>query len=172
MSKNVDQLRFAWIDGEKAEDLVETFGVETIPSLVLVHPGKAEFQLITDLTPELLNDHVKTQADSYAARKAALNARLLSIISSNKVMLFIKGSMDAPKCKFTRQLVDIFAKYTDISYGTFDILADNDVREGLKLYSKWPTYPQIYVNSQLIGGVDIVKELDEEGELAAALTAQ
>ena len=86
-------------------------------------------------------------------------------------MLFIKGSMDAPKCKFTRKLVEVMSKYTDIAYGTFDILGDNEVREGLKLYSKWPTYPQVYVNSQFIGGIDIIKELDDEGELADALQA-
>lgn len=56
-------------------------------------------------------------------------------------MLFIKGSPDAPKCGFTRKLIELLAKYRDVNYGTFDILQDNEVREGLKTYSNWPTYP-------------------------------
>jgi len=70
-----------------------------------------------------------------------LNERLKHLIASHKVMLFIKGTPDAPKCGFTRKLIELLAKYPDISYGTFDILGDNEVREGLKAYSKWPTYP-------------------------------
>ena len=54
-------------------------------------------------------------------------------------------------------------------YQHFDILSDNEVREGLKKYSKWPTYPQLYVRGKLLGGIDICQEMDEEGELAEAL---
>jgi len=54
-------------------------------------------------------------------------------------------------------------------YSHFDILSDNEVREGLKKYSKWPTYPQLYVRGKLLGGIDICQEMDEEGELAEAL---
>jgi len=87
-------------------------------------------------------------------------------------MLFIKGSPDAPKCGFTRKLIELLAKYRDVTYGTFDILQDNEVREGLKTYSNWPTYPQVYIKGELIGGIDILKELEEEGELADVLGAK
>ena len=79
-------------------------------------------------------------------------------------MAFIKGTRDEPRCGFTRQLIEIL-KNKNIKYGTFDILSDNEVREGLKKYSNWPTYPQVYINSELIGGLDIIKELVENGEL-------
>ena len=59
----------------------------------------------------------------------------------------------------------LLAKYPDIKYGSFDITKDNDVREGLKKFSNWPTYPQLYVKGTLIGGIDILTELDESGEL-------
>lgn len=58
-----------------------------------------------------------------------------------------------------------------MKFGHFDILSDDVVREGLKKYSNWPTYPQLYVNGELVGGIDIVEELDESGELEEVLTA-
>ena len=78
-------------------------------------------------------------------------------------MVFIKGTPQEPRCGFTRQLIEILQN-KDVKYGSFDILSDNDVREGLKKYSNWPTYPQLYINSELVGGLDIVKELVENGE--------
>lgn len=69
-------------------------------------------------------------------------------------------------------MIELMAKYRDVTYGTFDILEDNEVREGLKAYSNWPTYPQVYIKGELIGGIDILKELDEEGELADVLGAE
>ena len=74
----------------------------------------------------------------------------------------------SPECGFSRQCVALLAKY-DARYGHFDILSDEQVRQGLKEYSKWPTYPQLYVDGQLLGGLDILKEMDEAGELAEAL---
>ena len=76
-------------------------------------------------------------------------------------MLFMKGEPDAPRCGFSRQIIGILNQ-TGVSYSHFDILSDNDIRQGLKKYSDWPTYPQLYVKSELIGGLDIVKEMSIE----------
>ena len=59
--------------------------------------------------------------------------------------------------------------YDGVKYDYFDILSDSEIREGLKVYSKWPTYPQLYVNGKLVGGIDILQELHESGELEDAL---
>lgn len=80
-------------------------------------------------------------------------------------MLFMKGSPQAPRCKFSRAMVDLLAG-AGAQYGSFDILSDQGVRQGLKKFSNWPTYPQLYVGGKLLGGLDVVKELQEEGELA------
>lgn len=69
---------------------------------------------------------------------------------------------------FSKQIVAILND-NSAKYSTFDILSDNDVREGLKKFSNWPTYPQLYINGELFGGLDIVKELQASGELRAAL---
>ena len=63
-------------------------------------------------------------------------------------------------------------KYDGLEYKHFDILSDNEIREGLKKYSNWPTYPQLYVKGDLIGGIDIVQEMDEEGDLEDAIMVE
>jgi Grx4 family monothiol glutaredoxin len=91
-----------------------------------------------------------------------LQQRLKRLIQSSPVMLFMKGSPTAPRCGFSRQAVELLNE-AKIAYSTFDILTDESVRQGLKTYSDWPTYPQIYVHGELVGGLDILKEMTEEG---------
>ena len=97
-----------------------------------------------------------------------IEERLKLLLSRQRVMLFMKGVPSAPRCGFSRQIVEILDSL-DAKYGTFDILQDEEVREGLKEYSDWPTYPQLYVDGELIGGLDIVKEMVEDGELGGLL---
>lgn len=103
------------------------------------------------------NDHVNE-----SLKEELLNKRLKHLIQSSQVMLFMKGSPDAPRCGFSRQAVNLLNE-ADIAYGTFDILSDEDVRQGLKKYSDWPTYPQLYAHGELVGGLDIMKEMKEDG---------
>ena len=97
-----------------------------------------------------------------------LNARLEALIKSAPVMLFMKGSPDEPKCGFSRTIISLLHE-AKVPLTTFDILEDEEVRQGLKAYSNWPTYPQLYANGKLIGGLDVVKELAEAGELLSEL---
>uniref|UniRef100_A0A665UA46 Glutaredoxin 3 n=1 Tax=Echeneis naucrates TaxID=173247 RepID=A0A665UA46_ECHNA len=97
-----------------------------------------------------------------------LNQRLKKLINASPVMLFMKGNKEAAKCGFSRQILEIL-NGTGVDYDTFDILQDEEVRQGLKTYSNWPTYPQLYVKGELIGGLDIVKELKESGDLASVM---
>lgn len=91
----------------------------------------------------------------------ALQARLKKLVSAAPVMLFMKGTPAEPKCGFSRQVVAILREH-QVRFGFFDILKDNAVRAGLKEYSDWPTYPQLYINGELQGGLDIIKESLEE----------
>jgi Grx4 family monothiol glutaredoxin len=72
-------------------------------------------------------------------------------------MLFMKGSPSAPQCGFSRQLVGLLRE-KGVRYGFFNILADDEVRQGLKEWADWPTFPQLWVGGELVGGLDIVKE--------------
>jgi Grx4 family monothiol glutaredoxin len=79
------------------------------------------------------------------------------------------GSAAEPKCGFSRRVVEAL-RATDVPFTTFDILGDEAIRSGLKTFSNWPTYPQLYARGELLGGCDIVAELAASGELKAALT--
>lgn len=93
-----------------------------------------------------------------------LSDRIKTIISSAPVVLFMKGNSDAPQCGFSANTVAIL-KHIGKPFNTFDILQDSDIRQGLKEYSNWPTFPQLYVNEKLIGGNDIITEMFEDGDL-------
>lgn len=101
-----------------------------------------------------------------------MSARLKSIITSNKIMVFMKGEQTAPRCKFSKMFVALMTEegFPPGSYGSFDILSDEEVRQKIKIYSNWPTFPQLYVNEELIGGIDIIKELIETGEFQEVLS--
>jgi monothiol glutaredoxin len=97
-----------------------------------------------------------------------LTERIQSTIGKSRIMLFMKGSPSMPQCGFSATVVQLL-KETGATFGSFNILADNDLREGLKQYSSWPTFPQLYVDGKLVGGCDIVRELHARGELAGTL---
>ncbi|KAF1936872.1 glutaredoxin [Clathrospora elynae] len=86
-----------------------------------------------------------------------LNQRLGELVKAAPVMLFMKGTPSAPQCGFSRQTVAILRE-KGIRYGFFNILADDEVRQGLKEFAEWPTFPQLWADGELIGGLDIVKE--------------
>lgn len=88
------------------------------------------------------------------------------VTSQPQFMMFIKGSPEAPKCKFTRKLLEVLAPYS-YRFRTFDILKDERIRQWLKFYSNWPTFPQIFLGGKFVGGVDIVADLVESGEFDA-----
>ncbi|MCK5710417.1 MAG: Grx4 family monothiol glutaredoxin [Deltaproteobacteria bacterium] len=85
-------------------------------------------------------------------------------IKGNKVILYMKGNREMPQCGFSARVVQILDSY-DIMYETVDVLADPEIRQGIKDYSNWPTIPQLYVDGEFIGGCDICVELFQSGEL-------
>ena len=99
-----------------------------------------------------------------------LRKRIADTITRGRVMLFMKGNPAMPQCGFSAAVVGIL-KQTGVPFDSYNILADQELREGLKEYSSWPTYPQLYVDGKLIGGADIVRDLHAKGELQQILTA-
>ena len=99
-----------------------------------------------------------------------LTERIQSTLGKNRIMLFMKGSPSMPQCGFSATVVQLL-KETGATFGSVNILADSELREGLKQYSSWPTFPQLYVDGKLVGGADIVRDLHAKGELATILTA-
>jgi len=97
-----------------------------------------------------------------------LKNRIEETLGSAPIVLFMKGVADMPACGFSAQVVDVLRAH-DVDFRDINILEDNELREGLKEYADWPTFPQLWVGSKLIGGCDIVLDMHEAGELDAAL---
>ncbi|MFI5314490.1 MAG: Grx4 family monothiol glutaredoxin [Myxococcota bacterium] len=97
-----------------------------------------------------------------------LRDRIQSIVGSDRVVLFMKGNPEAPQCGFSSQVVSILGRLLP-RYGSFDVLSDREVRDGIKEFSNWPTIPQLYIDGEFQGGCDIVKEMYASGELHRAL---
>ena len=89
-------------------------------------------------------------------------------INNSDVCLFMKGSPDAPQCGFSMAVSNIL-KILEVKYQSVDVLKDQKIREGIKIYSEWPTIPQLYIKKEFIGGCDIIKEMFENGELKKVL---
>ncbi len=96
--------------------------------------------------------------------------RIENLLKSHKVLLFMKGTPDFPQCGFSAQAVQILNN-CGVEYQHFNIFEDMELREALKTYSSWPTYPQLYINAELIGGCDIIISHYQSGELAQMLEA-
>lgn len=89
-------------------------------------------------------------------------------IKSSKVVIFMKGTAEAPMCGFSAKALQILQSY-QVPIQDLNVLSDEDIRQGIKEYTNWPTLPQIFINGEFVGGCDIVSEMHENGELAELL---
>ena len=94
-----------------------------------------------------------------------------SHIDNNEVCLFMKGTPDAPQCGFSMAVSNML-KILEVNFQGVNVLEDQNIREGIKVFSDWPTIPQLYIKKEFVGGCDIVKEMYESGELAKLLEAK
>jgi Grx4 family monothiol glutaredoxin len=168
------QIKFLKVEAEALQDTSEKLEVSVVPTFLLYENGKVVDKVEGANPPELakkVEDLKKTSSGSASSETifvGTLEDRLTKLTNTSKVMLFMKGTPDEPRCGFSRKAVALLQK-EEVSFGTFDILSDEDVRQGLKTFSNWPTYPQLYVGGKLLGGLDILNELAEDGDLKDAL---
>ncbi|KAK7009708.1 glutaredoxin-3 [Biomphalaria glabrata] len=160
---------FITVDAESLAEVSYKYEIVAAPTFIFLKAGNKIDRLdganAAELTAKVTKHSLILVEDlTKSTAKQDLNERLKQLINSAPVMLFMKGSPALPKCGFSRQITQILNEQ-GIKYSTFDILEDDDVRQGLKSFSNWPTYPQLYIKGELIGGLDVVKEMVESGEL-------
>lgn len=97
-----------------------------------------------------------------------VNQRISEEVTSSDVVLFMKGTPVFPQCGFSATVVQVLS-LMGVKFKGVDVLADDDIREGIKAYSNWPTIPQLYVKGEFLGGCDIIREMYESGELGEVL---
>ncbi|MBD2678976.1 MULTISPECIES: Grx4 family monothiol glutaredoxin [Nostoc] len=93
-----------------------------------------------------------------------LKEKIDKLVKDNKILVFIKGTKLMPQCGFSNNVVQIL-NTLGVPFETVDILADNEIRQGMKEYSKWQTFPQVYIDGEFVGGSDIMIELYQQGKL-------
>ncbi|KAH6895160.1 thioredoxin-like protein [Thelonectria olida] len=170
------------INAEDLSDISEAYDVTAVPFLVLLRNGKV-VETVSGSSAVKVRTAIETHAKQSATepvadatapngmdvdsapaeeedpekKKEELFKRLADLVKAAPVMLFMKGTPSSPQCGFSRQMVGLLRE-NSVKYGFFNILADDEVRQGLKEYADWPTYPQLWIDGELVGGLDIVKE--------------
>ena len=94
--------------------------------------------------------------------------KLNNLINNNEVCLFMKGTPEVPQCGFSLAVSNVL-KHLEVNFTGINVLEDSDIREGIKVFSDWPTIPQLYIKGEFIGGCDIIKEMFEKNELQKKL---
>jgi len=97
-----------------------------------------------------------------------VNKKIKTIIDSNNIVLFMKGTPEAPQCGFSMAVSNIL-KHLKVNFEGVNVLENDEIRQGIKNYTDWPTIPQLYIKGEFVGGCDIVKEMFEDGELKKLL---
>jgi Grx4 family monothiol glutaredoxin len=164
--------RFLRVEAEKQPEISERLAVSVVPTFVALVAGKEVARIEGARIPDLVQCVAKLAPTGGAPAVTAeakpagsdLHARLVKLISFAPVMLFMKGTPKEPRCGFSRQAVEVLTR-AGVKFSSFNILDHPEVRTGLKELSNWPTFPQLYVNGKLVGGLDVMKELEQEGEL-------
>lgn len=100
-----------------------------------------------------------------------IHSTIKTQVEQDDVVLYMKGTPVFPMCGFSAQTIQILNN-TGAKYQAYNVLDDNDLREGIKSYSNWPTIPQLYIKGEFVGGCDIIREMFEEGELQDTLKAK
>ncbi|KAL3232348.1 Monothiol glutaredoxin-3 [Nakaseomyces bracarensis] len=171
---------FLAIDADSQSEIAELFEISAVPYFILIKDGTILRELSGANPKEFLaalEECKRTPADGVVNNQQQqdddddeeeeeeteeeLMARLAKLVNAAPVMLFMKGNPSEPKCGFSRQIVGILREH-QIRFGFFDILRDDSVRTNLKKFSDWPTFPQLYINGEFQGGLDIIKESLEE----------
>lgn len=166
---------FAYVDADALPEVCESEEVETVPFVAFYRKKSAGgVERVADVAGakipaiELNLRSLFGHGNDDRSKFATLDDYITSLIKRDKLVLFITGTPSRPRCGFTRKVVDLLEKY-QAPYSYVDIMSDDEMCQRLKVFSNWPTFPQVYVEGELLGGCDILLQMDEEGELKAAL---
>lgn len=177
--QKVSLFDFEVIDESEDSAVFDDMGIEVVPCLVRFVAGR-EVGRVEGSEPENIisfieNSHSKEEKRGEMEPKALIeesSVKITDLVKRSKLMLFIKGTPLAPRCGFTSQLIKLLSDHElrpAVHYDTFDILSDERIRQELKEWAQWPTYPQVYWCGDLIGGLDILKEMFATGQMNSIL---
>jgi len=186
LSRKYQQLLSLHIEAEEQNEISESFDIENVPAFIVLR-GHTLLARITGADARALTETIAkhllgppsvfTTPLSHSDKSPAppppvektetpeeLEKRLRGLMNQSKVVLFMKGSPDVPRCGFSRKICGLL-RDQKIEFSHFDILTDESVRQGLKKLNDWPTFPQLIVKGEFVGGLDIVQEMVDNEEV-------
>ncbi|ORY84670.1 putative thioredoxin [Leucosporidium creatinivorum] len=200
LAKRWNGVLFLSIEAEALPDISESFEVDAVPYFILLR-GHTLLTRLSGAQPSVLSAALTSHASkpsalssssarpvagagTYAPQEAAggqeddeeeeseeeLEKRCGELMKQSSVVLFMKGDRDTPRCGFSQKIIGILNDQ-GVEYTTFDILGDESVRQKLKTLNDWPTFPQLIIHGEFVGGLDVVKEMVETGELGEVLAS-
>lgn len=167
LARKHDQLTIAAVDPEALPVVGKQYKVVSVPTTVFIQNNKVIKTISGPHVADIVRSVTSLAALPHPSQKSRYE-ELTILVKASPCMVFMKGEPTNPKCKFSRALVELL-KQNNITYGYFDILGNPSVRQGLKDFSNWPTFPQVYVGGKFIGGLDILISLDEDQSLRSVL---
>ncbi|KAI4479191.1 hypothetical protein M0804_011330 [Polistes exclamans] len=169
--KDYENIKFAMLEAEKLPEISLKAGITAIPT-VLLYKNEEIMSKIEGVNTRKLIDLLKLELvinnPTPLTEEETFELKLRKLLNRANCMVFMKGSREHPRCGYSRTMIALLDSHRT-EYETFDILTDNAIREGLKKFSDWPTYPQLYIEGEFIGGLDIVKEMSNAGYLDSML---
>lgn len=174
LAKKYPRVLVLQVEAEEQEEISASFEVESVPTVLLLR-GHTLLEKIVGADATRLTSTIAKHVSGAPSLSTSLpppgreeseaqpEERIRQIMKKSKVVLFMKGSPDNPRCGFSRKAVGLLTEQK-VTFTHFDILEDEAVRQGLKKINDWPTYPQFIVDGTFVGGLDVVTEMVESGE--------
>lgn len=167
-----NKVKFAKLDVNEVPTVSAKFNISAVPVIVIIR-NSIEIDRINGANAMTLTNKLENYASEQydldrKEQKAATEKRIKSLVNQAPCMLFMKGSPKEPRCGFSKKIVKILDS-CNVDYKSYDILQDEEARAQLKIIFSWPTFPQLYLNGKLLGGLDIVEEMKAIGELEETL---
>jgi len=165
-----ESIQFALFDSKSDDSVIQTTGLDLglneIPTVVLYLSGEEIARVEGPNCPHIVKMLREASMGRFKPSVDRIKEKTTEIAASAPIVLLMKGTKEAPYCGFSKALVNIL-KEADIEFGYFDIFSDQEVREAFKKVYEWPTYPMLLSNGQLVGGLDVIRDIIAEGGIEA-----
>ena len=164
------KVSFLYVDAEKFEELCEKEGVDSVPHVLFFRRSSAGQEKVAEVSGARVKEIEQNVLSLFDGRQSfsTMEEFIKHIITRDRIVVLITGTPSRPRCGFTRKICDLLDQL-GARYTFYDVMSDDDVCQAIKVWSGWPTFPQVYVGGKLIGGCDVCLQMHEEGELKSAL---
>lgn len=164
-----------WCNVDSDVDIVEHYEITKVPFILLMHPSKQQYEFIknpkTATLGRVLGAYEEFYREAFISERQEAFEEIKARLAEYPVVIFIRGTPLTPLCKSSKFLVDSLNKL-EIKYRSNDIMDDQRLKEWLKFYANWPSYPQLFINGKFIGGTEVVLQLAETGQLLPLIPPQ